>query len=59
MVLFWLLKYGGRVRVAACDRETDVCRNACLVRSLIRVLVCVLVSPSHVLGVQFKVMEGR
>lgn len=59
---------GQSLRVAACDggvggggtalsntvsllmfAET----SACLVRSLIRVLVCALVSPSHVLGVQF------
>lgn len=53
---------GQSLRVAACDGETALSNtvsllmfaetSACLVRSLIRALVCALVSPSHVLGVQ-------
>lgn len=54
---------GQSLRVAACDGETALSNtvsllmfaetSACLVRSLIRVLVCALVSP-HVLGVLFR-----
>lgn len=59
---------GQSLRVAACDGETALSNtvsllmfaetSACLVRSLIRALVCALVSPSRA-GSAVQVMEGR